>query len=340
MPGEPHRQAPPPRRRRFDWLPALGRLLVTVALVGLVLRRFSFQELRAEVAQTSLEALLLPGVIVLTSNVLGAVEWGALVRAAGLPVTASRLLGLYFAGLFFNNFGLGNLGGDVYKVVRLGRTEGALGRVAGATIADRLVAAAALCSLAVIAAGAALATGRAPWMLALAVLGATAATLALAAVILHESTGRRLEIAAARLPLPRLAPRLVRLLGYLGEYRRRTRLLHFVFVLALLVQASRVLTHFFVGHAMGWSMSLADLGKLFLVVPVLGLLIALPVSVGGWGVREWAGVALFAPLGRSGEEAVALLALTATLSVTVSLIGGIVVLWSGLPRSSRSVAMV
>ena len=39
-------------------------------------------------------------------------------------------------------------------------------------------------------------------------------------------------------------------------------------------------------------------------------------------MREWSGVVLFAPLGRDGEEAVMLLALTASMTFVVSLTGG------------------
>jgi hypothetical protein len=87
----------------------------------------------------------------------------------------------------------------------------------------------------------------------------------------------------------------------LSAYRNRSRLLNRVFLLSLVIQSSRVVAHFGVGLAMGWSLHAADLAKFFLVIPLLGLITALPISVGGWGVREWAGMAL-APSSR-GEDA-------------------------------------
>ena len=87
---------------------------------------------------------------------------------------------------------------------------------------------------------------------------------------------------------------------------------------------------------MGWTLVASDLAKFFLVIPILGLVIALPISIGGWGVREWAGVMLFAPLGRDGEESVTLLALTASLTFVVSLGGGVFFLIAGWPRARRA----
>jgi hypothetical protein len=70
------------------------------------------------------------------------------------------------------------------------------------------------------------------------------------------------------------------------------------------------------------------------VIPILGLVISLPISVGGWGVREWLGIAMFAPLGHSGEEAVALLALTATLTLVASLGGALALVIGPSMRSA------
>ena len=334
--GQTHAPGTEPSSRRTAWIQAVIKIAISSFLLWLVLRPFDPAVLRAQVANTSIRALVLPFGIVLMSHLLGALQWGWLVRTSGLAVAPRRLAAFYWAGLFFNHFGIGNIGGDVYKIYALGKREGALGRVAGATIVDRVIGAAALCALALIAAGAALWHGTIPGPLSLWVLGVSALTLAAAAVVLHPRVGGQIERLLQRLPLASVGDRLVRLLGYLGEYRQRGGVLHGVFLLSLAIQAARVIAHYCVGLAMGWNLHASDLGKFFLVIPVLGLLIALPISIGGWGVREWAGVALFAPLGQSGEEAVTLLALTAMLAFAISLAGGAVVLLGGMPWVRRS----
>jgi hypothetical protein len=142
-----------------------------------------------------------------------------------------------------------------------------------------------------------------------------------AAVLLDARTGEALTCWAERLPFGRWSGRLARLLGHLRTYRGHPRLLQRAFLLSLGIQAARVVAHVCVALAMGWSLHAADLGKFFLVIPILGLLISLPISIGGWGVREWAGMALFAPLGHGGEAAVTLLALTAMLTLIASVAG-------------------
>lgn len=325
---------PAHERPTGDWRWVPLKLAVSITLIALILRRFSWPELRTQFEQTHVPGLLVPLGVILLSNVLGAVQWHWILRGTGVAVAFGNTLRVYLAGLFLNNFMLGSVGGDVYKIWVVGRLGG-LGRVAGATIVDRMVGLSALCALASLAALIELPRGHVPIEQAGYVLAFALAIMITAAVLLHPNYGTRAAGWVDRMPLGGWSARLARLLGYLGEYRDRSHLLNGAFLLSLVIQGSRVAAHFGVGLAMGWSLQAADLGKFFLVIPILGLLISLPISVGGWGVREWAGMALFAPLGHGGEEAVTLLALTAILMLIASLLGAAaLVLGHGRERSA------
>lgn len=317
------------RPGRFDgstWRWGIVKLAVSVTLLALILRRFSWPELRAQFASTSLAGLAIPFAIILLCNLLGAVQWKWILHATGIVMGFGRILRAYGAGLFLNNFMLGSVGGDVYKIYSVGRGAGDVGRVAGATIVDRVVGMSALCTLASLAAVWEIPHDRVPPGQGALVLGFGLFFLVTAAVLLHPGSGEALARRVARLPLGSWSDRLARLLGHLGDFRSHGRVLNRAFLLSLFIQGARVVAHFSVGQAMGWSMQASDLAKFFIVIPILGLVISLPISFGGWGVREWAGVALFAPLGHGGEEAVTLLALTATLSFIASLAGALALL--------------
>jgi len=301
----------------------LLKFAVSVTLVALVLRRVSLRDLRAELAHTEPARLLLPFGLLAFANLLGATQWHWILRSTRLDPGFGRVLRTYWIGLFLNNFMLGSLGGDLFKVYRVGRDARDMGRVAGATIVDRMVGFTALCALALVASLSEIGRMRLPLEQTLLVAGFSIAVMGSAGLLLHPRGGEWLARYIARLRLGGWGARLGRLLDHLREFRRRPRLLNGAFLLSLLVQGARVVAHFCVGMALGWGLQAADLTKFFLVIPILGLVIALPISFGGWGVREWAGVALFAPLGHGGEEAVALLALTATLNLVASLGGAV-----------------
>lgn len=322
MPGS-SQAAPSKRFPGGGWRLELLKLAVSAVLVWLILRRFSWEELRAQVVATQPTALLVPFAIIVSSNLLGALQWSWILRSRGLGMGFGRLLRAYWVGLFLNNFLLGSVGGDVYKVYSLGRDAGQLGRVAGATIVDRMVALAALCTLTLVAALAALHSTHVPTGLAVLTVAMSLAIMLGAGVLLHDRLGEALTAWVGRWPFGHWSDRLSRLLGHLRDFRNKPQVLNGAFVISLVIQASRVVAHYFVGQAMGWGLQPAELAKFFVVIPILGLLIALPISIGGWGVREWAGVALFAPMGHGGEEAVTLLALTAFLTVASSLAGAV-----------------
>jgi uncharacterized protein (TIRG00374 family) len=314
---------------------ALVKLAVSAILVALVVRRFSLDGLRSELAATNWLALAVPFALVVGANLLGAWQWFWLSRAAGVSAGFWPMLRAYAIGLFLNNFMLGNVGGDVFKIYAVGRGSGEVARVAGATIVDRMVGLSALCGLALVAALVEMRRGHVPLEQTLLVAGFSLGIMGPAAVLLHPRHGESVARGLARLPLGRLSGKLQRLLDQLRAFRLRPAVLNGAFMVSLAIQAARVAAHFCVGLAMGWSLHASDMFKFLLVIPILGLVIALPISFGGWGVREWAGVALFAPLGRDGPEAVALLALTATLTLIASLAGAVALVVGPAMRAQR-----
>src|SRR5262245_12708873 len=120
----------PPRVPRGGWRWGVLKLAVSASLVALVLRRFSIEDLRAELAPTHLPALLVPFALIVAANVFGAVQWHWLLRSSGFNPGFRPTLRAYFIGLFFNNFTLGSVGGDVVKIYAAGGGAGEAARVA------------------------------------------------------------------------------------------------------------------------------------------------------------------------------------------------------------------
>lgn len=305
--------------RRQDLL----RAAVSAVLVALLLQRIPLDTVRASLADP--DPLWLGAAVgVFAVSVLGgALQWAWILRRSGLRTPVAEMIRLYLVGMFFNNFLLGNVGGDAVKVVDLGRREGRTGAVLGATALDRLLG---LLALTVLALGT-LVLARAfrtelppvlPLLLALAVWAACLAVL----------FSRRLGALATRLlaRLPWEAPARLAT-GFLDEVRRHRAApgwLLRVFLLALAVQFLRVATHLFCAWALGVDLAGVRILQLFVLVPLLGILISLPVSLNGLGLREMAAAGLFVSVGVTATEADAVaVEFTAYLvQVLVSLVGG------------------
>jgi len=323
---------------------AFGMVLKLAVSVLLVWFLFRFRDVSStsllEVVDDPDWALLgLAVAVFATSAVAGAVQWGWILRVAGLGTPWREMIRLYFVGMFFNNFLLGNVGGDAVKVFDLGRREGRTVKVFSGTALDRLVGLCALTVLALAAFGLAAAWGLSlPSVMAL-VLALVVWSGGLAVLL----SGRVSAVAAralARLPWPAVAERFDQFVSEFRLFRRRPAWLGRLFLLATGVQALRVATHVLIVAALGIELDGERILQLFVLVPLLGILIALPVSLNGLGLREVAAAELFVATGvvALDSQAVAVEFMAYLVQVLVSLVGGVLFLAGPLGVAKRNAA--
>src|SRR5205814_8329754 len=98
------------------------------------------------------------------------------------------------------------------------------------------------------------------------------------------------------------------------------------FALASVTHVCNVLVFFMLGHSLGLAVSL---GQWFFVVPSALLLSMLPISAGGWGMREAGLIVALGGLGVPPEEAIVPSIIFGIGILLVALPGGIVWLASG-----------
>lgn len=298
----------------------LLKLVLTVILVGYLLSRISLSEALTMLGEARLAPLIGAVALFVLSVVAGAWQWGRFLAAMGLKLHPRKLLELYWVGLFFNNFLPGNVGGDVVKVLDLSREERDPVAAATATLADRLTGLSGLACLALVAA-AALWRQEALRPLSVPILWGSAAFLLLGLLFLTDpllGIARRLAERLGFLPGEGFR---ARMLEQLRRLRRQRRLLLRLFAFSLLVQGLRVGVHYLLGLSLLGASS-PGLHDFFLVIPPLAFALTLPITVGGIGLREGLALPLFAPLGVSGEGAVAVEFLAYLLMLAVSLLGG------------------
>jgi uncharacterized membrane protein YbhN (UPF0104 family) len=95
-----------------------------------------------------------------------------------------------------------------------------------------------------------------------------------------------------------------------------------VLMLAIATQLLNILVFWLLGQSLGLPTSLQ---QWFIVAPTVLLVSMLPISIGGWGVREGAMVVALHPFGISAEDALLPSVLFGLCAVVATLPGGI--LW-------------
>ena len=294
------------------------KLCVSVGLIAYLGSQLALDDLAGIFAQMRPDLFVGAVLFFVLSNGLGAVQWYLLLRAQDLRVSFRQALIFYFIGVFFNNVLLGNIGGDALRIYNIRRLTGRASGGVAATVMDRFIGLFSTCSLALVAYPL-IATVERVWLVSV-LLPVLLGLIVLLAMGLSRRIGAFLEGLIVRL-LPAQVGELVgKLRQSIVVYRHRVGLLFAVWLISVGVQSSRILVYWMVGLALGM-----DPGLVYFVCfqPVAAVLAALPISIGGLGVREGTLVGLFSSVGIGRELSTAMSLLGYTAGILASLLGGI-----------------
>lgn len=308
-------------RGKAVWLLAL-KILFSVALLAFLFSRIPLASL-ADVLRHASPALLAAacGLLIL-SNILGAWQWNQLLHAVEIRIPFWKVCAYYHVGLFFNNFLPANIGGDIARVADAARHDTTPATAFSTVLMDRLVGTVALAGLAVVTTLPAIDRFHLRFA-----YGALVAFFVFSVVVVwavfHPRLLPTIERLLARIGLAGFKPHLDDLAARLANFRDQRGLIVRLVTLAAFVQVARIGVHVLVARALGLSIALP---YFFLFVPLLAVIVSLPISLNGIGVREGAGVVLFGLVGVGRAEAFALQFTTYLVAVAVSLLGGLVFL--------------
>ncbi|MDR2850116.1 MAG: flippase-like domain-containing protein [Verrucomicrobiota bacterium] len=284
-------------------LTAALKAAVTLALLALALRTVRFDELAASFRGASPRPLAAAALLLALGGFAGAASWFCPLRLRLPSLRFRDAAACHWIGMFFNCFLPSNIGGDAVKGVMIGSQvkDSADGPNNSRTSSSAFIIATLL-------------TDRAVNFSMLLGIGAT--------VWLSQRCGPACAVLAAALCTAALA-------AVLAVARRRWAPGRQAFVLPFLLAAFasqflKTWSNAFIISALG--LELPPLAMWY-VIPVFGVVSALPISIGGLGVRELAAQTLAGPLHADGTALVALSLAGHLLTVAVSLLGALPLLF-------------
>jgi uncharacterized protein (TIRG00374 family) len=255
--------------------------------------------------------------------VLQSLRWQLLMRCRGLPAPTLATFRIYMVGMFFNSFMPGTTGGDVMKAYYAARGGSQKAATVISVVVDRVIGLVGLLLVGMIA-GAAMfhdPNCREPaiaiWLLA--------AVLAGGAAVYFSNTLRRffgINRVVSRLPEDGL---LRRIDEAVVAYRHHRGALLGALALALPVQVVLVLCGAFSGWALGMPTTMVMFKTLLVILPLVLLAGAVPISFMGFGVIEPVGRALLvgAELRVTPNQIVTMLVLIRLYAIVYSLLGAV-----------------
>jgi uncharacterized protein (TIRG00374 family) len=290
------------------------RAPVTLSLLGLVASGLDWSRIAHRLRDGRPIDFAFAVALVLLALVVGAWRWRALLHRAGVPLGLSRLARIYAVSTFSATFLPSTAGGDVSRALLVARRGPELRRAVVSIFVDRIGGLAGLVVLAWVAF--ALAPERVPddarALLIWSTVALTAASVVACVAMLRGTHLLR------RLVPRRLAATAQDVRGVLSGYARDSRLLATWLGLSIAYQALIAFQLVVLARAIDVELSFATAAVALALVTLITLI---PISIGGFGVREGSYVVLLGGVSIAASDATLISLLSAATLLVASLPG-------------------
>lgn len=298
----------------------LAKIVVSVVLLTLIFTNLDIRDFLNVIGRANGWWLLMALGLMMVGVVLRAWRWQILLAAIGVPVQLIELTAIYFIGFLFNNLLPSGLGGDAIRMLELNRHSEHGSDAVTSVIVDRFLGLSALQAIALVA--------------LVANWGAVPVGVAYFTVVIFGG-GMVVGFLLINHPLYQwlranlgLFHRLTEV-GFVGKLFKSFQSYPLpavgrAYLVAFLFNFVHVTMHICIGMGLGAQASPVHYA---IFVPIASLVLLIPISFAGLGVREEAFRQLFGQIGVPSEIAVAMSLLVYLIgNFCTGVIGGIIYL--------------
>lgn len=303
------------------------KFAVSALLIAAVFRSIDLDSFAERFSGQSRGWLVAAALLTIAQMLLAALRWGQIIKGLGAKVPIEAVMRVTYIGTFCNSWLLGNISGDVARAVLA--PDGGVGRarIIYSVLFDRIttLAGLGLVILPIVVLNLGPLSRSMPVFASLAVATLPFIALTIFGLVASAFGGRVTEV------VPR-----IRELGLTWRLLcQQPGRLGMALVIAAASQATIPAVAYSLARAQYLDVSFLDF--LILIPPVV-LLAALPISIGGWGVRENAMIIAMASIGMASGAALLISIQIALLASLVSLPGGAIWAWRYLGRMAPPLA--
>ena len=297
----------------------VAKIVTSSILLFWLLHRIGVDNILRQLRSADWPWIAVAVLVFAVSNVLGAMQWFLILRSQKVDLSFLHVLSYYHVGLFFNNFLIGYVGGDALRIYDVRRHSGDSTVAVSSVMFDRFVGFFVLTSIAMFVSF--FGIQQLTSFKTVYLIGAILLIWASAFIVLfHEKTG----LAVGRIFKP-LLPNMLRqkvhgIYVAINKFRHHRLMLTEILGISILVQALRIITHYFAALSVGVH---ANVVYFFMFIPLVALFASLPISFGGIGVREQSGVTLFSTVGLVASKVVTFEFLAYIIGIVATIPGGI-----------------
>ena len=295
-----------------------AKVLLSIGVLVYIARGLDLQQLRTNLLTVDPAMFLLALALVGLQTFLLNGRWELIMRSLGVSLNWMAGWRILMISLWFNQALPSSAGGDVVRMWLLRQFDVSWSQAVKGVMADRFTALIGLVALMVVG-----------LPLLLSRVDNHAAILAIGGLTVAGVVGTAVLLTLDRWPKRIITLRPIASLVRFGSFVRYL-LLQFkrrelLFGLALLIHLMTAAACYTLAVGLRAQLSILDA---FVLIPPVILLTAVPISIGGWGVREGAMVACLALVGIPSEKALSISLLLGAISMIIGVVGGAIWLMS------------
>ncbi len=299
----------------------LAKLLLSGLLLAYVLSDIDISIILDSLKNVSITWLLIAISLNGVGKVLSGFRWKFLLRAQSVEVPVIKLINFLFVGHFFNIFLPTTVGGDVVRVYDVSKHSKKMAQSVSTVIVERMMGILALAILAILGIVIGLFVGLKVSSFVGMVSLVLVFTLLGFIMIFNRFLIKVLCKFLEGFKLQKVKRKIWNLHEAFMFIRSKDNALRITFLYSLALQINVVLHYYFISVALDLDVIL---GYFFIVVPIIIILLMLPISINGIGLRENAYVFLFAYIGVAGQDAIALSWVAFGIVLLHGVMGGLV----------------
>jgi uncharacterized protein (TIRG00374 family) len=297
----------------------VAKLAVSITLLAYLISIVDFNATLARLRDIKVEFAVIAFFISIGMVMLSALKWKIILRADGIETPYLSLLQSYYIGNFLGLFLPSAFGGDIYRVYALSSVGKGVGKVTSSVLFDRITGLFALLSISLFGYIVLPETHYDTYVAIIYVAGIFAFFLL--------TSSRAID---RLMPYQHTPVRyLIEMLTSFRSYRVDPRNLLAIIAIAFLFQFLIVINNTLYTFALSIDIPFR---QLVVIIPLVFLTEALPISVNGAGVRDSAFVFFFMMLGHTKEEGLAIGLLVIAMRYIGGLVGGSVLVATVLQK--------
>lgn len=269
----------------------VGRAVVSVSLISFLLVKLGRENLSglpSYLTDASYQFFIFAILAFFAAISLSALRWGKLLEVQGIKFGFVPLLKLTFMGFFFSNFLPGSVGGDAVKLFYAAGKARKTAGVLASILLDRILGVAALLAIAFFFLPFSFNIKDIRWISFIILILFIVFLLIVFLFFTVKSSSVLSRIYKIR--IFDFGNKIKTFKDSIVLYRKAKNILTYAFLIAVSIQIFMVLVAYFVMMSFTFRI---PFHYFLLSIPLIQLIIFLPVSVNGIGIREWSFVMLF-----------------------------------------------